>query len=206
MTYQESMFSLPVMQDRSGRQNTDYPRPPKCVGDCAAGREARSLPPDDPRAERCQAFGCTFNLIGEIGRLKNESRAVAAIVRRYDDDVWDTCLLDAIANNGETGIGEELEYDETGDLLGISREAVSQRVAEAAFKFRCRVAEESSGDDVRSDMRRMMARGRDFDLAPAVVRAVVDGGLTHDETAEEFGIHSDTVTSMVKRAGKQTRS
>lgn len=134
MAYQNSLFSLEVMQDHSGRCAA-YPAPPKTRAECESGREARALPPEDPRAERCQCFGCPYNLIGEIGRIKSGSAMERAFTRRYEEGVWDTCLLDVL-DPDPNGTGIPLDDTLTGALLGISGERVAQVVANAAFRFR----------------------------------------------------------------------
>ena len=129
MSYQNSLFSLDVMQDRSGRiRKAD--KPPKTYADCAGKRHLRMLPPEDPKAERCQAFNCEFNLIGQVAQLK-ESQAVEALRRRYDEDRPETCMLDVIHQNDCTGRlhWEAQDADDISILLGISREKVASLVA-----------------------------------------------------------------------------
>lgn len=128
MTYQHNMFGQDVMQDRSGRLHS-YPAPPKTRAECAPRRHLRALPSDDPRAERCQCFGCPYNLIAEIGRLKNEEHAVRAMVDRYEQGIWDTCVLDVA--------GDGIESDNViAPLMGVRHQMVPQVAASAALKFR----------------------------------------------------------------------
>ena len=135
MTFQNSLFSLEVMQDRTGRC-VDYPAPPSNYLECIPNKEARGLPPDHPDAKRCQCFGCPYNLIGEIGRMQSNSDMERAIIQRYETETWDTCLLDVLGPPDHLGRSQELEDSVTGRLLGISGERVAQVGANAFFKFK----------------------------------------------------------------------
>jgi hypothetical protein len=129
MAYQNNLFGIDVMQDRSGRIDK-ADRPPTTYAECEPRRHLRLLPPDDPKAERCQAFNCEFNLIGQIGQLR-EPEAVEAIRRRYDENRCESCMLDAVHQVDELGRThwEAQDADDISVLLGIPREIVSSKVA-----------------------------------------------------------------------------
>ena len=129
MTYQNNLFGIEVMQDRTGRiRKAD--KPPSTYESCEGKRHLRMLPPEDPKAERCQAFNCEFNLIGQIGQMK-EGKAVEAIRRRYDEGRPETCLLDVIHQNDCNGRlhWEHQDADDISILLGIPRELVAAQIA-----------------------------------------------------------------------------
>ena len=158
MTYQNNLFSLDVLNDRSGTVKGGC-LPPKTRGCCSGGRAARNLPSDDPSHERCGAYTCRHNIIGEISRIRVESNAVRALVARENFGYFDTCVLDVVHNESETPnhIDERnnskkqdaVENDNHGFLvdrhisllLGIDRNTgpngrLPQIRAEALFKFR----------------------------------------------------------------------
>lgn len=208
VTYQSNLFTLEVMQDHSGRC-TDYPAPPKSRMDCIEGRENRSLPPDRPEAERCQCFGCPYNLIGEIGRMKSDGDMERAFTTRYETETWDTCLLDVLGPLDEMGRAMEQEDATTGRLLGISGERVSQVVANAAFKLRKAHLVNASVQEQIENVRRgaykipfatpETERGL-TDAQEEAIEAIEEHG-TLSAAAESIGISISSLRDRLKGAG-----
>ena len=186
MTYQGNLFDLETMQDRSGRLH-DYPAPPKTRGECAPRRHLRALPPDDPNAERCQAFGCPHNLIGEIGRIRNQERAVEAIEARYECGAWETCALDVADDGGCSDRGAGL-------LLGITEQMVSQVVANAAFRFRAGYGLHMRHlDNMERAREHRSRRSRDDRIL-----ALHDTGHTLRGIAEDLACSTRTVQQVIR--------
>ena len=75
-------------------RDRDYPAPPATYGDCEGRRHLRALPASDARAERCQALGCRYNLLRPLAKMP-EKKAIAALEKRYERELWHTCALDA---------------------------------------------------------------------------------------------------------------
>lgn len=128
MTYQQSMFSLEVMQDRTATKS-GHLRLPKGMtrGDCAGAAESRA------RGEQsCPFLTCSYHLVPELVKLRPKG-AVNAMAKRLSGKIKHTCALD-IADEGPQ------DHQAIGDALGIDRQHVPQREAEAMFKFKRLVA------------------------------------------------------------------
>lgn len=141
--YQAPMFSLDVMQDRSGRQGLGPLRLPVMQrGECERDIELRAS-----GQASCAFLNCRYHLVGEALRIKDEEKAVAVHAARINGDLVHTCTLDFA------------EVDPEDDLLigahlGILRSNVPQRVAEAAFAMREMMKHDSDLEDLRVESTR----------------------------------------------------
>ena len=134
MGYQENLFDLGVMQDRSARLGGRLKLPVMQRRECEGAKVSRR-----EGEQSCPFTNCRYHLVGEAMRA-NEERAVDLQIDRWEGKIKHTCTLDfAELDEGDDGM--------LGDLLGIERHLVPQRVAEAAFKMRGMMAVEFAAED-----------------------------------------------------------
>lgn len=134
MGYQESMFGVDVMQDRSARLGGKIKLPVMQRSECDPAKHER-------RAGRqsCPFANCRYHLVSEAMRAPDD-RAVDVQIARWNGEITHTCALDF----AELDEGDDAKL---GALLGIPRDLVPQRVAEAAFKMRDLMAREFAAED-----------------------------------------------------------
>lgn len=135
MGYQENLFAEVVMQDRTARMGGRLRLNVVTRSDCDGGKQDRA-----DGLQSCPFVNCHHHLVGEAMRIGNDDLAAQVQAKRWSGEIRHTCVLDF----AELDEGDD---DKVGGLLGIPRELVPQRVAEASFKMRKLMKAEQENDD-----------------------------------------------------------
>ena len=142
MGYQENLFQLNVMQDRSGRIAGKYKLNITKRSQCKPGMHNRSI-----GVESCPFVNCEYHLVGEAMRIPDSETAAKVQASRWEGDIHHTCVLDF----AETDEGDD---EKIGRLLGIEPDLVPQRIAEASFKMRKLMKTQQEQDDCIAGLRK----------------------------------------------------
>lgn len=135
MGYQENLFLETVMQDRSGRMGGRIKLNVVTRAGCAEAKQERA-----DGLQSCPFVNCHHHLVGEAMRISSDEVSAQVQADRWSGKIRHTCVLDF----AELDEGDD---DKIGGLLGIPRELVPQRVAEASFKMRKLMRAEQENDD-----------------------------------------------------------
>ena len=181
MAYQNSLFPLEVMQDRTGSTSGHLRLPAGMTrGDCVGGSAARM------RGEQsCPFLVCKYHLVPELVRLRPKG-AINAMARRLAGEIAPTCVLD-VADQGPS------DDQVIGDALGINKQFVAQRAAEAMHSYKeLAQLENASSEAVCSQNVKWQERQA---RRVAIWRAKC-GPLNLREVAAEFGCGISTVEEI----------
>lgn len=135
--YQEALYSLEVMQDRSARKGHGHRIKLDVLnrGECEGRKLERAA-----GTESCPFYNCQHHLVGEAMRIHDKEVAADVQFARWEGRIKHTCSLDF----AELDEGDD---DKAADLMGINRSVYAQRVAEAAFKMRELIELEFASED-----------------------------------------------------------
>lgn len=179
--YQPALFDYETMQRRDGTRS-GHLRLPKGMarGDCVGGAAARA------RGEQsCPFLACKYHLVPELVKLRPKG-AIDAMARRLSGDIRHSCSLD-LADSGPC------EDSEIADALGIDRQLVPQRAAEAMHRLH---ALAKLDRDTRENINTVNVRAEENRTRRRSILRARSGGMTAAEVAEEFCVTVSAVEDI----------